>query len=456
MLPHRWGKRLKTYESVQRWLCRFVFVVCAILPTLGLLACWTWSLTPWYRAEVRNAWNSRLSLSLGVDIKIGDVAHVSPKHFRFTNIEAFHPESGELLGRIDRADVNQHAKRWSARIASLRCDIKSVSFLASKFHERCLCQPNLGIPEFDSSVNHLELTSDGQSIEEFSVVSKLVCDVNRSVGEFQYRLLREKELFGRVDVERFHAIASPITRTIVNTGESKISNWLMSAIHPAAHWLGPNATFQGEFTWLHDKDNWNASVSGAFDKVAWSHLCDLLNTKLIGQGRVDLQESLVANGQLMHARGSLSSQAGRIERDWLRRSEEWLGIGVMRDVVQGNSDTVPFEKMGLAFQIDGAGLYLQGAIPARQANVAPSLMADGRDGIVYAREPSECVTIDRLYSWLTSRLVASNVNPVQPATHQSVVGSVQSNPTSQWLSKVLPTQQAIQLASPTTPEKIQR
>lgn len=456
MLPHRWGKRLKTYESVQRWLCRFVFVVCAILPTFGLLACWTWSLTPWYRSEVRKAWNSQLSLSLGVDVKIGEVVHLAPKHIRFTNIEAFHPESGELLGSIDRADITQYATRWRARIASLRCDIRSVAFLAAKFHERCLCQPNLGIPELDSSINHLALTSDGQSIEAFAVESKLVCDLTRSIGQFQYRPLRDKETVGHVEVERFHTVTSPITRAIVSTGESKISSWLMVAIHPAAHFLGPNATFQGEFTWLHDKDNWNAGVTGAFDQIAWSHLSDPLNTKLIGQGKIELQESLVANGQLMHARGSLSSQAGRIERDWLRRSEEWLGIGVMRDIVQGNSDTIPFEKMGLAFRIDGTGLYLRGAIPARQANVAPSMMADGRDGIVYAREPSECVTIDRLYAWLTSRMATSNATPVQPAAHQSARGSVYGNPISQWLSNALPTQQPIQLASPTTAERTQR
>ena len=182
----------------------------------------------------------------------------------------------------------------------------------------------------------------------------------------------------------------------------------------------------------------------------------MINAQFIGQGKIGIQESLVANGQLMRARGSLSSKAGRIERDWLRRSQALLGIGIMPDILQGNTDTIPFEAMNFAFQLDGAGLYLRGSIPALQANVTQSMMADGRDGIVYAREPIECIPIHRLFAWLTSGLASSQNNPVQPATHSSPIGVIPSNPTSQWLSKALPAQQPTQLASPVHSSNPQR
>ncbi len=456
MLPHRWGKRLKTYESVQRGLCRFVFVCLAIIPTLALVAYWTWSLTPWHAAQVRQAWGTQLSLSLGMDLKIGSVAQVGPKQFRLTHVELFHPESGILLGSIDRADVNQFANRWRVKMGSLRAEIKNIQFIASSFHERCLCQPSLGIPAIDTTIAVLELTSNGDRVETYSMDSKLVCDLNRSVGQFLYRPLREPNVVGSVEVERLHTTASPMTRAVIRTGESSIPSLLMTAIHPSAHLLGPNATLQGEFTWLQDKTNWNASLKGTLDHVAWSHLTDPLNAQFVGQGKIELQESLVANGQLMHARGSLGSKAGRIERDWLRRSEELLGIGIMRDVLQGNSDTIPYEAMSFAFQLDGAGLYIRGLIPSLQANVNPSMIADGRDGIVYAREPIECIPIHRLYAWLTSGLTATQTHPVQPATHSSPIGSSAIHPTANWLNQALPTQQPIQLATPINPPNAQR
>jgi hypothetical protein len=451
MLPHRWGKRLKTYESVQRWLCRFVFLGFALLPTLALLTYWTWSLTPWHATQVRQAWATRLSLSLGMDLKIGRVVQVGPKQFRLTHIELFHPESGILLANIDRADANQYSNRWRVRMASLRTEIKNIHFLASTFHERCLCQPSLGIPTIDTSIAVLELTSDGQRVETYAIDSKLVRELNRSVGQFQYRPLREPNVAGSVEVERLHTAVSPMTRAVIRTGESSVPSLLMTAIHPSLQLLGPNATFQGDFTWLQNDTDWNASLTGTLDHVAWSQLTDPLNTQLNGQGKIAIQESLVANGQLMRARGSLSSKAGRVERDWLRRGEELLGIGIVPDILQSNSDTISFEAMNFAFQLDGVGLYLRGSIPSLQANVMHSMMADGRDGIVYAREPIECIPIHRLYTWLTSGLASSQVHPVQTALHASPVGAIPSNPTSQWLSKALPTQQPIQLAAPINP-----
>ncbi len=190
---------------------------------------------------------------------------------------------------------------------------------------------------------------------------------------------------------------------------------------PSASELGPNVAFRGSFEWLQDTKIWNAKLAGRLEDVSWGQLTSTLPYELTGRGHIDMQNAFVADGRIMSMQGTITAQSGRINRDWLQLSQEWLGLGVDPDVLRQSIATVPFEAMRVGFQLDGNGIYLQGnSVVAPKLRIEPHRRRPGR--LRLRPHTAEPIAIDNLMNWLTA--TPADHSSIRQASHQNLSPTV--------------------------------
>lgn len=416
MLPQRWGKRLKIHESVQRLMCRFVFLCFGFLPPLLLVVGWGWSTTPWADWLERDRWRDRLSLQLGLPTEVAAVDYLAPKLVRLTGVNLEHPETGAQVAHAETLELRQERGLWKLHIPAAKIELKQLAFAAEAVHERCLCRPQLALPIVDASIGRLDIEDDGLLIESMSLRSEWICRSQQSRCRVEYRPLKDENQLGKLEIDRWHTTERPLSRIVLQTGNGAVAYSLLNAFFPTADRLGPNVAFRGDFEWRQDSQAWNAIIhQGRFEDVSWGQLTSSLPYELTGRGHIELQNVLIADGRISQMQGTVTAQAGRIRRDWLQLSQNYLGLGVDPDVLRQSIDTVPFEAMRIGFQLDAGGLFLQGGIPSSRSDYESSLLADSRDGFVYVRSPAEPIAIDNLMNWIDA---VPPLSSIQPAHHQ--------------------------------------
>jgi hypothetical protein len=441
MLPQRWGKRLKLQESTQRIWCRCGFLALALLPSLVLLVGWGWSRTPWTRHWERQAVQSYLSGRLGVTSRISHLQALSPFRRRLTGLDIHHPETGEVMARIDEAEILRRSSGWEVLIARMQVHSPSALQLADRLHECVLRQPDLIQPPLAISIRQLEFAEEEGTADSYRVVMEYRGDEQCSRGLLTLQPTKlPVSARSRVEVERWHQLEEPLTRIVLQTGDEALPAELVATFCPWSRHLGDQVKYQGNLEWLCNGPAWSLVLQGRLKDVAWEPVTARLAHRLVGHGELQLDEARILNGQLLQAVGSVSSAAGKISRDWLRQAHERLGLGIDPEIIRSAASMVSFEKIGFGFHISGEGVAVHGQIPAHQANYLPSLMADGGEGLVYPTNPPQWIPLDRIQAWLISHPESTaGDHAVRTAAHRSLNGAGWSAPVARWLSAVLPT-----------------
>ncbi|MFN9960588.1 MAG: hypothetical protein ACK55I_46495, partial [bacterium] len=68
---------------------------------------------------------------------------MSPFRRRLTGLDIHHPETGEVMARIDEAEILRRSSGWEVLIARMQVHSPSALQLADRLHECVLRQPDL-------------------------------------------------------------------------------------------------------------------------------------------------------------------------------------------------------------------------------------------------------------------------------------------------------------------------
>jgi hypothetical protein len=384
---------------------------------MGLVAVWLWSLTPWSQSFECDRWEERLSLQLGFHVEIQQVDYLGPHAVELMKVELKHAETGASIATLDSLTLRQNATRSILHIPSCKIELRQLAGATDILHREGMCRPQLGLPLIDAKVDKLDIEDDGVPVDSFRLDVEWLGRPEESRLQLAYRPLKEEKESGRIELVRKHLLEIPETYGIVQTGTGSIGYSMLNAFFPMAKELGPNVDFRGTYEWLSNQETNKAALSGVFNRISWGHMTSSLPFEMTGSGQIELQHALCVDGRISHIEGSMRASSGRISRDWLHLGQDRLGLAVIQDVLQAEVASVPFNRLSVGFRMTEEGLLLRAGIPSNLSNYAPSLLADDRDGLVYLRDPSQIIAIDRLVDWITASPSIVDRTSIQPASH---------------------------------------
>jgi hypothetical protein len=325
--------------------------------------------TPWYRAWEKLSWEARVSNTLGIDVRADSFRWTAPYQFYATQVEIRHPETGTLMGRIDRIDGLMKAHGWSVILDAPAIDGDQLHHGIDVIHDWFLCRPQkssqllaMAIPN-GMTIHHGPHKTDLDRIE-------IVFRPTTSVSAVHVKWSHKDQPFGEVSlhVSREHAAVDSTTKLEL----SSPNTWLPCAIAsdrlPDLGIFGQDSRFRGVVHYQANHQTWDARIQGEVQGVDYSVLTSRLGSPIRSTGALVLEQLNLRDGRILQASGELRAQSGSVSRTWLQHASQHLKLPAhwQPDV----TDSFVIEQVGFRFALDPSGWSMKGTL-AGPANWPP-------------------------------------------------------------------------------------
>jgi len=407
------------HDATRRFLCRWAFGLCCLLPTVGVLAfCYNRHTT----GHVRD-YEQELSTQLGVVAQVQDVEHTKPGVVLLRGLQLAEPEAREPFFKVKTVET---ASRNGACVAvASAAEIRSDQWAAvwELLGRRLRKQlPASDIPvRFSTS----ELTvHNSTGLLTFTEVRGLFegTDEQESLTlNFRLAGIQMPET-AKIRLARDRRQSPPRTTVELHTGGAAIPcEVLLAAIGGAEH-LGDRAKFLGSL-WLQDTAHgWQGELSGqVLELDLTKRVTDQFPHHRSGTAHIAIQRARIEQGRIVEAAGHFITGPGVVGRSLVQAASEHLHceIGKAADKMP---DLTRYDQLAFAFTLDQTGLVIGGE--CRDGRAGELLNSTNGALLVAPTEPQPVVNFIRMLS------PANNVQV--PATRQS-----------DWLSQRLPVPQLV-------------
>jgi hypothetical protein len=318
--------------------------------------------TPWYRAWEKQCWEERVSNTLGIDVRADSFRWTAPHQFYATQVAIRHPETGALMGRIDRIDGLMKSHGWSVILDAPAIDGDQLHHGIDVIHDWFLCRPQksnqllaMAIPN-GMTIHHGPAKTDLDRIE-------IVFRPTSSVSAVQVKWSHADQPFGEVSlhVSREHAAMGSSTKLEL----SSPNTWLPCAIAndrlPDLGVFGPNARFRGVVHYQANHQTWDARIQGEIQGVDYSVLTSRLGSPIRSNGAMVFEQLNVRDGRILLASGEFRAQSGTVSRTWLQNASQQLKLPA--HLQPDATDSFGIEQLGFRFALDPSGWSMRGTLP---------------------------------------------------------------------------------------------
>ncbi|MCG8449969.1 MAG: hypothetical protein MI725_10380, partial [Pirellulales bacterium] len=244
------------HETMQRRVCRALFVLCAAVPAAGTLVWITYSHRPWLEAD----WQRSLSQQLHVRMTVEHVESPRPGVVRLKNVRLADLRSERPLGSVDLVRAEWQGAQLT--LAADRWTIEAVHFPAlAATVSTCLSASEL--PAARLKVERLAIVGQAQSTLELSHVRLQ----SENEDEYGGQLNVQAELSNtgqgsapptvRLQVKQH----GKITTATLDTGGAHLPTWVLADLLPSAARC-VEATYSGSVRLRSESDGMSGSLHG--------------------------------------------------------------------------------------------------------------------------------------------------------------------------------------------------
>jgi hypothetical protein len=377
----------------RRRLCRAIFCLACVLPTVLVSAAVMVLHTPAYRAVQISAWQTRLSTQLGLEVELAEVTSRGAAHWLAGGLECRDPESHEWLVRVRSADMARTARGWQVTLGQPQLNARRLERLAALLHEHVLLRAGEVSAPVQLAAASVELSDESRSESILDVRSAIDARADRTELLLEFRTpLAAADQRVRVRFVRNRQLDPPATGWELHTDAGGLPcsvalNWL-----PALSHLGDRCVFQGSVWCEQHPAGWEAELRGVFRQVDLDQLITRqFPHKLSGAATLALHRCQVHAGQVTQAQGRLSCESGVVSQSLLDAAEQSLGVTQHARVA--DDGLLEYQRLALDFSLSAAGLVL--AAPGTPGN---SLLADSQGPLLSLRDtaPRSCLSLVQL------------------------------------------------------------
>lgn len=438
MAERRWRilafKSRPLHEATRRALCRWTFLLCAVLPLMATLAACLAEYVPAYQ-RVRAAWHERqLSALLGCQVQVAAVELREPNRRLVHGLKFLHPETGETIARLQTLDIYESPAGYALRLINPELVYDQVDSVYRLLHEHVLCRPAARPQVSVAWIDGLSIAGGRSGRVSFRRVQ---LEMKRVANETQATLAFAIDgIAGQpatLAFSRVHNAAVPTSHLKLTTAGQRIPAHWIAQFAPQFSLPGDAAVLTGQFALTYTLDHWSLEGNGQLldtDTSAW-----MQPPLLDGLANVDVAAFALSDRGLDRVHGRLTIRSGRVHDD-LITAASYVGLRPTANIAGSVSSPHPFDQLALEFALDSSGLQLGAALPGHAVAVdrLGPLAEQTYFGNVPLRnlvvalsqathpEPSanllESPTVRRLVQWLP-RPVAAVTASTQQSTHQA-------------------------------------
>lgn len=369
--------------STRQRLCRAVFCLVCVVPTMMVVGAAAVSQSPAYRAAQRKAYESRLSARFGVPVELAGVDRLGHGSLVAREIELKDPESRHWLVRARSAEAVETPQGWTVKLNQPEIRLAQLPRLAELVHEHVLRRA-------DERTTALHVVSSSLILQDELNPRSLLdlrCDVEGGAEgaemflEFRAPTLPPEQRI-RLRLVRNRQLSPPATGWELHTGAAGADCALLVPWFPAIARLGETATFQGSIWCEQARPGWNVDLAGVFDRVDLDRLITRqFPHKLTGLARVEFTEFQLAQGTLSRAAGRLHCDAGVISQSLLDAAGVLLNLE--RQERMGDVAHSTYQHLSMDFSLDAHRLV----IAPREGETA--IIGDQFGPLLSAEAPSQ-------------------------------------------------------------------
>lgn len=442
MLPKNWARRLKTNEAVQRMLCRLAVVVFAVLPVLYLITATIYWKSPGYAYQRTQAIANTISDACGVAVKVESVATLDRHRIQINNLELQHPETFEVLAKVELAVAERVGVQWIVHAPQIDCAVDKILAVSRVVHDRFLCRADDRLAKMQivcDKVRPLNETSDATTGKlQIAFTPK----VDRS--SLQVSLQPKADNEKTIDL-RFNRLreSAPLATTIeLATNGFQIPVEYLSGVLGYVKFLGDKATFEGTLVYEQSVgEKWMMGKS-LIRNFRWEQVTSALPYRLTGVGELYVDNLTLIDGKVTYAGGYVMATEGSINAEWLSKAQSMLGMEVRGGALNGVGVTKPFINMRAWFQLNQEGLLLKGGYNPPQEGLPRVVLWDADGPLMY--EPAQLLNPLNAIQWVAARPAMRVAGPVAQASFESIDSSMEASPIAAYLMTTLPVSESIQ------------
>ena len=347
------------HETTQRRVCRVLFVVCCVLPTLATVG---W-IAHFYRPGRLGDLQRTLRAQLHVDATVDGVASPLPGVTTLNNLRLADLKSKDLLGRFgvvrcqwQNSRLVLHADLLEIEVAQLS---QAATALATWLSSEALVPIDVQVDRvvflggpFDSATwQNLRVSSEKNGSQSIS----LKIEVEPTAEKLPVQLL----------VEHQSGPTGPSIHVTLDTLESTLPAWLLADFVPGGVHRSRAATFTGKTQMKWTAAELQGTLQGRFAEMELSEwLGSHTPHCLQGIAALELQNLVWKDRRIQVAAGHLHATRGSANPSLVNAASKLLECArtpaCLRELARDSADIVRFDQLDFAFRLDGSGLSITG------------------------------------------------------------------------------------------------
>ncbi len=344
--------------SPRRRLCRTLFCIGCLLPTLLVGGAALVVQTPAYHTARMTAWQSRLAARLGLEVHVDAIEWDAADSFVLRGVELRDPESHLWLARARSASVMPSDNGSVVTLGQPEIDFRRLPRLVEVLHEHLLLRSDATDETVQLLASTLTLQQDqsAQSVLDARFAVEVSGEGSEAFVEFRPTGSEEGDQV-RLRVVRNRQLDPPATGWELHTGPMGLPCHLATAWLPQLEQLGSECTFQGSVWSEQIESLWEAEISGVFCQLDLDRLItSRFQHKLSGMSQLTLRRLIVHRSRITEAAGQLHSAGGAVSQSLLDAAQRSLAL--TQHPRSGGATKLPYSELSLQFALDANGLAI--------------------------------------------------------------------------------------------------
>lgn len=299
------------------WLVRALFLLLGVIPVVAVAALSAKNSLPGFRTAQKEEWQRELSRRLGTSVEIQSVQYPAPHIARLKGLVLSHPETHKPLLRAAHVEVLSTTEGFHVHCPSPEFVASNVDWLKHLAERAMLDMPSEELSPVTMELSDLHLPLGPQQSQTLqSVALQLTPTKEGPTALLQFHLPGESaETPCELSLQRDRTQDPPSTLWQVKTSASGLPVRLLTPFVPSAIALGDQTNFQGTAS-LTQNGKSHLHVTGQLGPIDLDRLiAQPFRLPLSGKATLTLDDSLIEDGRLSKAQGTIQCNNGIIGRE---------------------------------------------------------------------------------------------------------------------------------------------
>ncbi len=376
------------HETTQRRVCRVMFVILCIVPTLLTLVGIAYCNRPWRQAD----WQRTLAQKFHVRAVLDDITLPRPGVTELTNLLLADLRTNSPLGSINKLNFQRNHSRLTLHADHLTVEAQHLPDLVMAV-STWLATDELGPLDFQA--DHLTITGPSLHAVELNRLTIRSEATDSQSQRFQLKALDDAGKTIQLALESEQGVLG----CIVDAQQVPLPAWLVGKLVPGVRGCG-NATFHGKISATSENQLVHGKLRGKFEQVdLQSWIGNNGPHRLQGRAQFDLSQLDWSGDRIEIAQGSIKAGQGASSFSLLLNARDICGCvtGPTWESLKPDTEQelVAFDQMALSFQMNSTGLAVAGLCKEG------ALMTVGETPLLFA--PSQARPVGELVQLLDFR-----------------------------------------------------